>query len=326
MDRLFWSLADEMDVNGFDELFGWIPFVFLLSVLLLITVLVTIWLKHHKEKKTWKIPTLVLSGILLLMVIEIPLKIIYKNCNTVSRDPELLGMLKNDDETSEFILNRDYYALPCPLQNFIDNGWDRINKDRSLVDIHEMLDEHPEVLFFQIATPYGKLILVVEYGGESGYEPGEGMVTAAVYTSHKDQTELYASPNKDYFVTKNGMTENTSFHAASEIMDGKLDGHPMKIEKRKGDDPFSDITYGNTVTFRPEAYKDAEERSRKSEAWKKYGVGCASYNLYQSSASETRDSLSIQTVRWIVWAFVFGATGIIILAVNLIRKRRSKQK
>ena len=98
-------------MNGSDKLFGWIPFVFLLSILLLITVLVTIWLKHHKEKKTWKNPTLVLSGILLLMVIEIPLKIIYKNCNTVSRDPELLGMLKNDDETSEFILNRDYYAF-----------------------------------------------------------------------------------------------------------------------------------------------------------------------------------------------------------------------
>ena len=113
-------------------------------------------------------------------------------------------------------------------------------------------------------------------------------------------------------------------------MDGKLDGHPMRIEKRKGDDPLSDITYGNTVTFRPEAYKNAEERSRNSEAWKKYGVGCASYNLYQSSASETRepsrDSLSIQTVRWIVWAFVFGAAGIIILAVILIRKKRSKQK
>ena len=271
MDELFWSFADDLDVNRLDWLFGGGTFLFGWFILILITVLVTVWLVRHKEKRTWKIPALVLSGILCLTLLEIPLKIIYKNVNSVSRDPELLGMLKNDSDTSEFILDGAYYALPCPLQVFMDNGWNRIRKNGSFTDIHEMPNEHPEIIFYHLSTSYGSLELVVEYEGESRYEPGEGTVTAAIYTSSKGQTELYASPNTDFFVTKHGMTENTSFHESSKVMGGKLDGHAMKIQKKKAIDPLSDATLGSTVTFRPEAYQDAEERSRNSEDWKRYG-------------------------------------------------------
>ena len=330
MDKLFWSFADDLDVNRLDWLFGGGTFLFGWFILILITVLVTVWLVRHKEKRTWKIPALVLSGILCLTLLEIPLKIIYKNVNSVSRDPELLGMLKNDSDTSEFILDGAYYALPCPLQVFMDNGWNRIRKNGSFTDIHEMPNEHPEIIFYHLSTSYGSLKLVVEYEGESRYEPGEGTVTAAIYTSSKGQTELYASPNTDFFVTKHGMTENTSFHESSKVMGGKLDGHAMKIQKKKAIDPLSDATLGSTVTFRPEAYQDAEERSRNSEDWKRYGYGCALYDLYQSDYSKARDAVQklmpLTTVRAIVWAGLFCVSGIVILTVVLIRKHREKQR
>ena len=104
----------------------------------------------------------------------------------------------------------------------------------------------------------------------------------------------------------------------------------MKIELAQVDDILSRTPLGNTLTFLPEAYKYAEERSRNSEAYKKYGYGCAFYDLYQSDVSEAKEAvqntLSLGAVRLIVWACLFGSAGIIILAVILFQKRRLKQE
>ena len=335
MDKLFWSLVDEMDINGIDLYAGGLLFVFLWIILITVTVIVTSWLIKHKEKRTWKIPALVLMGILFLTLLEIPLKLTYQKANSVTRDRELLEMMKNDGRTPEFVLNKEYYVLPCPLQKFIDNGWDRSWWKGNAVTVHELPQSEKEIEIFSLPTAYGYLRLVVRYDDETGYDLADGIVIAAVYDSSTKQTELNASPNVDFFITPFGMTENISFHGAEKLLGKAVSGEYVSVEKDRYREIFTDITFGNNVVFRTEAFQDylQEEGSNQALIRQLKEGGHYDYGLYHKDITYGtyykdyfHGPLALWIVRLIVWACLFGTAGIIILAVLLIRKQRLKQK
>ena len=256
MEKLFWALFDQLDINRLEFVVWFFVALVLLIFLFGSTIIIAVRIKHNSESNNWKVPFFVCFGILLLILLEIPLRLIYYEANGTCKDRDQIALLQNTEDSPEFILYNQHYTLPCPLHEFIDHGWDELLIEKSIVDIHDLFKDTSDTVAIELPTSYGFLTLVVKYERETEMRLSEGMVIAALYASKTNQVQLYSSPNCNAFVTKNGITENTSFHKASQLMGKNTHGEYMIIEKNQNIDIFYDETFGNFIVFSTNLFED----------------------------------------------------------------------
>ena len=277
-----------------------IPFAF---IALGITGIIVVKLTEHYDRKTAMIPIWILGVIILMLVLEIPLRHFYKKANSVCRDQKILSLLKNDETTPEFVLDGHYYELPCPLQTFIDNGytivWEHATRQ---LEYDEIIREDGEYVAFNIRTPYGYLFLIVEWSGPENGKIRDMMVVGAFYTSFTKQKELDKSPNPDFFVTKHGITENTSFSLAKELNEG-VDPRYTGIKRKKGDNILSSWDCGNYYEIRTQKLNECFDELPTFYSLDKHSIpiGRTDYNIHKEDSS-VRMPLSLIGVRAILYA------------------------
>lgn len=241
--------------------------VILLCVL--ITIILTLILKKlHVNKHIIRIPLWLLLFVFLFGIIEIPLGEIYRNRNALCKDPEVLNKLQNDATTAEFVLDGEYYSLPCSLRKFMNDGWISVTNGKGEnVFIDNLFLDHDGYALFSLPTSYGTLSIVVDLTCVKDYGIGNARVIGAFYTSDTHRKDLDKLPNLNFFVTKNGVTETTSFQQAREQTKG-FNQECIRVAKRNQTEPMSPDVYGNcydlmTSQIPDEIYTSLEHRYYK---------------------------------------------------------------
>ena len=125
-------------------------------------------------------------------------------------DTEILTLLKNDNSTSEFVMDGDYYQLPCPLECFIQNDW-RILGDQKIEDLRL-----PPQSWARITLDRFFHLVVVNYTTQSR-NVADAMVVSITAWPRKELDPEYKD---DYFVTKQGINAVSSYKTICGLCEG----------------------------------------------------------------------------------------------------------
>ncbi len=230
----------------------------LLTVGILIVFIVIGVIGIASESHNWSDPykmvrncILILLSIVALIGGDAGLRTVYKNHHSVCRNKDILSLLKNDLATPEFVLENSYYSLPFRFQQLIDNGWDSVltKKERESVSLDLLSLYEGAYADFLIFTPYGQINLIVTQTTQSN-NIGDAIVVGVYYRSGMEKKELEVSPNPDFFVTKYGLTETTSYEMARELTAGKIDQSSFWFTPRTEGKAIDLKYYGNNYDFR----------------------------------------------------------------------------
>ncbi len=306
----------------------------IISACVFVTVILMMILKAtHCNKHIVRIPLWLLAFVFVFGILEIPLIEIYKNRNSLCRDSEILNQLQNDEKSSEFVLDGKYYSLPCPLEDFTDDGWVSIkNYKGEIVPIDALTTTSEGYMLFSLPTTYGTLSLIADISSVKKQEIVKVSIIGAFYTSDTHRKDLYKLPNLDLFVTKKGITETTDFQDARNLTEG-LHKECLYVMERNQTEPMSPDIYGNCYDMlTPEISDDLYDLTKT-----RYHTGYISDSpllphenrfLLDKSVHSEKSVLSFNAARLIMLA-VLSVIAMLIacpIIIKMIHKNSSKSK
>ena len=266
-----------------------------------------------ENKHVRRIPFWVLLGFYFLVTLDVIITLPYKEYNSVCRDSKILNLLKNDETTPEFVLDGKYYVLPCELKNFIDDGWTITRtKEGQRTDIENIALKDSGYAMFTIATPYGELSLVVDVSDRREQGIRNVMVIGAFYTSNKHRKELYRLPNPNYFVTKNGLTENTEFQQARELT-SEVSTKVLYVMERDQTEPMAPNIFGNCYDLLTERITSEIYDLTKSRWYK----GRITYEYYGNEIIPIEKRFPLEKANQVI-SFPISFNGVRLIALLLL--------
>lgn len=121
-------------------------------------------------------------------------------------DPAIRRLLKNDDTTPECVIDGDYYCLPCKLKVFADRGW--------VFDSSNSGVETDWIEPGAVCAAVGEHLIVWAVNVTDTEQDLMNLrVVQISYTVKKES----ADRKKNYFVTKYGITEETSYRTVNRL-------------------------------------------------------------------------------------------------------------
>lgn len=297
----------------------------------LITIILTLILKKlHLNKHIVRIPLWLFLFVIMFGIFEIPFGEIYKYRNSICQDPSILGKLKNDKTTTEFVLDGEYYSLPCSLKQFINNGWINAKtvKGECIPVENLSLDTEGEAVL-SLATSYGTLSLIAEISSVKDCGIENAKVIGAFYISNERRKDLNKLPNTNFFVTKNGITETTEFQRAREIEEGLSSQCIFVMKYDLGEGLSSDIYgnfYGLPTSELPDNFLSLYKYLYNDHVLVQ-GVLIPSGRaiILEKKEYTTKRALSYNEARWLLLAALIIIPGIIACPIVLLMYKHRKR-
>ncbi len=115
-------------------------------------------------------------------------------------DPDIIGQL-HDEVLPEFVLDGVYYSLPCPLSDFLDNGWEILGQPEGEVNIREKVFKQTFLLRKSNALDE----LTVYTDPEAETEPDNAEVVSIYYSPRSARSSI-----ESFFVTWKGICPMTT--------------------------------------------------------------------------------------------------------------------
>lgn len=144
-----------------------------------------------------------------------------RSWSTLCTDESILSKLKNDD-SPEFVLDGVHYSLPASINDFYENGWVTVSKSFEYENIILQPNEYIPV---GLAKGYDWFDIMLANESDVPLPERDEIETDKMNTKLK-VVKIYMTVYddelpQDFFVTKYGITTETSSKDAKAVLKGK---------------------------------------------------------------------------------------------------------